>query len=233
MNQPAPAYLDVDAITFDVGNTLITTWPSVGHVYAEIAARHGCVGVTAELLEARFRAVWPGRLHLAETRAGWQQVVDEIFEGLVDAPPSRTFFGELFDRFIQPDVWRIYDDVLPALDRLAAQGLRLAVVSNWDERLRAVLRGLALDARFESIVVSCEVGHAKPHPAIFAEATRRLGLPANRILHIGDNPDADLHGARNAGLHALQISRSAPEQGPDHLQSLLQLPELLVRSSPG
>jgi putative hydrolase of the HAD superfamily len=228
MQPPANALLDVDAITFDVGNTLITTWPSVGHIYAEIAARHGCVGVTAELLEARFRAVWPGRLHLAETRSGWQQVVDEVFEGLSDSPPSRTFFGELFDRFAQPDVWRIYDDVLPALDRLAARGLRLAVISNWDERLRTILRALALDARFETIVVSCEVGHAKPHPAIFDEATARLGLPANRILHIGDNAEADLHGARNAGLHALQILRTAPLPGPDHLQSLLQLPDRIA-----
>jgi putative hydrolase of the HAD superfamily len=230
MPQPAPALFDVDAITFDVGNTLITTWPSVGHIYAEIAARHGCVGVTAELLEARFRAVWPGRLHLAETRAGWQQVVDEIFQGLTDAPPSRTFFGELYDRFTQPDVWHIYDDVLPVLDRLAAQGVRLAVISNWDERLRSILRCLALDSRFETIVVSCEVGHAKPHPAIFAEATARLGLPSTRILHIGDSAEADLHGARDAGLHALQILRTAASPGPDHLQSLLQLPELVTPS---
>lgn len=230
--QNAPLF-DVDAITFDVGNTLITTWPSVGHVYAEIAARHGCVGVTAELLEARFRAVWPGRIHLAETRAGWQQVVDEIFDGLATTPPSRTFFGELYDRFTQPDVWRIYDDVLPALDLLAARGVRLAVISNWDDRLRAILRCLALDVRFETIVVSCEVGHAKPHPAIFAEATRRLGLPAGRILHIGDNPEADLQGARNAGLHGLQILRTVASPGPDHLQSLLELPNRLTHAPTG
>jgi len=225
--QSSPPLLDVDAVTFDVGNTLITPWPSVGHVYAEIAARHGCVGATPELLEARFQAVWPGRLHLAETRAGWQQVVDEVFDGLADAPPSRTFFGEIYQRFAQADVWRIYDDVLPALDQLSAQGLRLAVISNWDERLRDVLRCLALDARFETIVVSFEVGHAKPHPAIFAEATARLGLPANRILHIGDSAEADLHGARDSGLQALQILRTATEPGPDHLQSLLELRERL------
>lgn len=230
---PNSPLLDVDAIAFDVGNTLITTWPSVGHVYAEIAARHGCVGATAELLEARFRAVWPGRLHLAETRAGWQQVVDEVFDGLAPTPPSRTFFGELYDRFTQPDVWRIYDDVLPTLDHLAAQGLRLAVISNWDDRLRTILRRLALDVRFETIVVSCEIGHAKPDPAIFTEATRRLGLPAERILHIGDNPEADLHGARNAGLHALQILRTAALPGSDHLRSLLELRNRLAHAPAG
>jgi putative hydrolase of the HAD superfamily len=118
---------------------------------------------------------------------------------------------------------RIYDDVLPTLDRLAARGLRLAVISNWDERLRTLLGRLGLDSRFQTIVVSSEVGHAKPHPAIFAEATARLGLPAGRILHIGDNPEADLRGARDAGLHALQILRSATATGPDHLRSLLEL----------
>jgi putative hydrolase of the HAD superfamily len=229
MQQPPFALLDVDAVTFDVGNTLITTWPSVGHVYAEIAARHGCGGVTPEILEERFRSVWPGRLHLAETRAGWEQVVDEVFDGLVGSPPSCTFFDEIYRRFTEADVWRIYDDVLPALDQVAARGLRLAVISNWDERLRAVLRALDLDARFETIVVSCEIGYAKPHPAIFAEATARLGLPAHRVLHIGDNAEADLRGAREAGLNALQIVRTAVEPGPDHLQSLLELPDRLAR----
>jgi putative hydrolase of the HAD superfamily len=217
-----------DVITFDVGNTLITSWPSVGHVYAEIAARHGCVGVTPEIFESRFQAVWPGRLHLAETRAGWEQVVDEVFDGLVEIPPSRTFFPELYDRFAQADAWRIYDDVLPTLDRLAALGLRLAVISNWDDRLRDLLRRLALDVRFETIVVSSELGHAKPHPKIFAEAISRLGVPAHRVLHIGDSAEADLHGARSAGLHALQILRTAPASGADHLQSLLELPDRLA-----
>jgi putative hydrolase of the HAD superfamily len=220
---------DVQAVTFDVGNTLITTWPSVGHVYAEIAARHGCVGATPELLEERFRGVWPGRLHLAETRSGWEQVVDEVFEGLVASPPSRTFFGEIYQRFAQADVWRIYDDVLPVLDRLAARGMRLAVISNWDERLRDLLRGLDLDVRFETLVVSCEVGHPKPHPAIFAEAATRLGLPPAQILHIGDSAEADLHGARDAGFAALQILRTATTPGDDHLQSLLELPDRLAR----
>lgn len=229
MKHAPPSAVEVEAVTFDVGNTLITTWPSVGHVYAEIAARHGCVGVTAETFDERFRAVWPGRLHLAETRAGWEQVVDEVFEGFVDVPPSRTFFPELYDRFAQAEAWRIYDDVLPTLDQLAASGFRLAVISNWDERLRELLRRLTLDVRFETIVVSSEFGQAKPHPAIFAEASERLGLPAGRILHIGDSAEADLRGARDAGFQAFQILRSATESGPDHLQSLLELPQKLLR----
>jgi putative hydrolase of the HAD superfamily len=225
MKQEARPFSDIKTVTFDVGNTLITTWPSVGQVYADIAARHGLGHLTSSLLEERFRAIWPGRLHLAETRAGWEQLVDEIFEGLVEIPPSRTFFAEIYDRFAQAEAWRIYDDVLPVLDELASRGVRLAVISNWDERLRDLLRRLQLDARFEAIVVSSEVGHAKPDRAIFDQAAVKLGLPASQILHIGDSAEMDLHGARAAGFKALQIRRSASAPGPDHLQSMLELLE--------
>jgi len=227
MKQEARPFSAIKTVTFDVGNTLITTWPSVGQVYAEVAARHGHGHLTSSLLEERFRTIWPGRLHLAETRAGWEQLVDEIFEGLVEIPPSRTFFAEIYDRFAQAEAWRIYDDVLPVLDQLAARGVRLAVISNWDERLRDLLRRLRLDARFEAIVVSSEVGHAKPDRAIFDQAAVKLGLPASQILHIGDSEEMDLHGARAAGFKALQIRRGASAPGPDHLQSMLELLERL------
>jgi FMN phosphatase YigB (HAD superfamily) len=57
MKQEEQPLSDIKAVTFDVGNTLITTWPSVGHVYADIAARNGLAHLTAALLEERFRAV--------------------------------------------------------------------------------------------------------------------------------------------------------------------------------
>jgi putative hydrolase of the HAD superfamily len=229
MQQAALDLADVEAVTFDVGNTLITTYPSVGHIYAEIAHRHGLRDVTPELLEARFRAVWPGRLHLTETRSGWGQLVDQVFDGLAESPPSRTFFPEIYQRFAQADAWRIFDDVPPVLGKLAAQGRRLAVISNWDERLRALLQGLGLSPHFETIVVSCEVGHAKPDRVIFDEAVRRLGLPAHQILHIGDSAEMDFQGARAAGFHALEIRRSATEPGPHHMQSMLELPGRLAK----
>lgn len=227
MQQEAPRIAGIEAVTFDVGNTLITTWPSVGHIYAEVARRHGLRDVTPELLEARFRAIWPTRLHLTETRDGWEQLVGEVFEGLSESRPGPGFFAEIYDRFAQADVWRIYDDVLPVLDRLAARGFRLAVISNWDERLRDLLGRLGLDVRFETIVVSSEVGHAKPDRAIFDQAATKLALPGHRILHIGDSAEMDLHGARAAGFRALRILRSAEQTGPDHMRSMLELPERL------
>jgi putative hydrolase of the HAD superfamily len=167
--------------------------------------------------------VWARQPQLAETRSGWEQLVDEAFADLAPISPSRTFFSELYDRFAAPEVWRIYDDVPPVLEGLAARGFRLAVISNWDERLRVLLERLRLDAPFETIVVSCELGSRKPDRAIFDEAARRLGLPAGQILHIGDSLEMDLIGARNAGFRALRIDRSATEANPDTLQSMSDL----------
>lgn len=227
MSSTLPPIPSLKAVTFDVGATLIKSWPSVGQVYAEVAGRHGLRHLSAELLEDRFRIAWSRQFHLTETRSGWEQLVDEAFAGLAPIPPSQSFFPELYDRFAQPDAWRIFDDVPPVLEGLAAAGFRLAVISNWDERLRDLLRRLHLDSHFEAIVVSCEVGHRKPDRAIFDEATRQLGLPAGQILHIGDSVEMDLMGARNAGFHALRIDRTATEPGADHLCSMLELLERL------
>ena len=48
----------IRAVTLDVGGTLVHVWPSVGHVYAEVAARHGINGLSAKLLDRRFAAPW-------------------------------------------------------------------------------------------------------------------------------------------------------------------------------
>ncbi len=141
--------------------------------------------------------------------------------------PAGAFSPRSYDRFAQAEAWRIYDDVLPVLDKLAARGVRLAVISNWDERLRCLLGRLRLDSRFEAIVVSSEVGHAKPDRVIFDGAAEKVGLPASQILHIGDSAEMDLYGARAAGFKALQIRRGTATPGPDHLRSMLELPERL------
>lgn len=214
--------MEIKAVTFDVGGTLIEPWPSVGHVYSEVAARHG-VNIPADTLNARFRSAWSSRKSFEHSRTGWEELVDEVFFGICE-PPRGTFFGELYDRFSEPDAWRIFDDVVPALDVLASHGLRLAVISNWDERLRGLLRVLELDRHFEAFAISCEIGFPKPSPVIFDQAAIKLGLPANAILHVGDSARMDVAGATAAGLHAVRIDRGVVEPAVDTMLSLAELP---------
>jgi putative hydrolase of the HAD superfamily len=132
----------------------------------------------------------------------------------------------LYERFGASNAWRIFDDVLPALDAVATTSIRLAVISNWDERLRPLLQQLKLTDYFETIVVSCEVGFAKPSPVIFEQAAKKLGLPATSILHVGDNFTADVQGARDAGLRAIRIDRKSPPITDQQIASLSELGSL-------
>jgi putative hydrolase of the HAD superfamily len=190
------------------GGTLIEPWPSVGHVYAGIAARNGVTGVSPEALTARFKSAWRNRKSFAYTRSAWSELVDETFRDLCSKPPSTTFFPDLYEHFAQPQAWRIFDDVLPALRKLASANLRLAVISNWDERLRPLLDRLELGKYFQTIIVSCEIGAAKPSPLIFEAAAKNLQLPPASILHVGD--DFRVGRERRAGG---RFSRSANTPG--------------------
>jgi putative hydrolase of the HAD superfamily len=123
-------------------------------------------------------------------------------------------------------VWRVYEDVLPTLQALRARGFKLAALSNWDERLRPLLQVLGLAEYFEVIVVSGEIGHHKPSPAIYAQAAQALNLPPGQILHIGDGQREDWEGARQAGFGAFWLNRQGTATGE---QTLTRLDELLER----
>src|SRR5207249_4810939 len=111
--------------------------------------------------------------------------------------------------FAEAEAWRIYDDVLPALDALASKGIPLAVISNWDERLRPLLRQFRLQRYFNTLIVSCEVGSTKPSPVIFEHASKRIGIAPEQILHVGDSLAEDVAGAKAADFRAVLVDREA------------------------
>ena len=202
-----PVEFAIRAVTFDVGGTLIQPWPSVGHIYAEVASQNG-LQISPELLNRQFAKAWRGFKGFNHTKADWGRMVDLTFQDLSPTLPSLTFFDQLYSRFTVPEVWRIFPDVHPALEMLRSRGLKLAVLSNWDERLRPLLHSLEFDRYFEEIVISCEVGEAKPSAVIFSRTAEALRLSPGEILHVGDDPIADVGGARAAGFKTVLLDRA-------------------------
>jgi putative hydrolase of the HAD superfamily len=212
----------VEAVTFDVGGTLIEPWPSVGHVYAQVAARFGYKDISPRLLNQQFKTAWGALKDFRHTPEQWSALVDETFRGLVEPLPSNSFFPALFVKFSEPDAWRIFDDVLPTLLALKARGIKLGIVSNWDDRLRPLLQQLKLDCYFQTIVVSCEVGAPKPDRLMFDTARAGLGSQAGNTLHVGDSLAMDFEGARAAGLQA-RLLRRGVRRSAGRITSLSEL----------
>jgi putative hydrolase of the HAD superfamily len=95
-----------------------------------------------------------------------------------------------------------------ALDTLGSQH-RLAVLSNFDNgpTVEAALTDFGIHDRFETIVVSADVGWRKPHPEIFRETLRRMGLGAHQAIFVGDTPEADVVGPQGVGMDVIWIDR--------------------------
>jgi putative hydrolase of the HAD superfamily len=96
-----------------------------------------------------------------------------------------------------------YADALPALARLAER-FPLVSLSNGN----ADIERIGLSRYFRFSISSRECGVGKPAPAIFHAACDRLGLPPQAVLHVGDDPQLDVAGARAAGLRAAWINRT-------------------------
>lgn len=97
----------------------------------------------------------------------------------------------------------LYEDVLPALARLAARWPVVAL-SNGNADIRRV-PGLA--GFFHAAISARDLGMSKPAPEVFAAACRRAGAAPGRTLHIGDDPALDVDGAIDAGLQAAWVQR--------------------------
>ena len=207
-------------IFLDAAGTLFDLRSSVGEVYQKLANSFG-VAVKSEELNAAFSQsfasanpmAFPGieAAKIPELEFEWWQTVSAkafqiagVFHQFSDFP---KFFAELYAHFATAEPWFVYPDVFPALNRWQQQGIELAVVSNFDSRIYAVLKSLNLAEYFTSVTISTEVGAAKPDSQIFTVALQKHNCIAENVLHIGDSFKADYCGAKTAGLNAIWLNR--------------------------
>lgn len=144
----------------------------------------------------------------------------------------------LADRFPQERLARhaVYADAEPALRRLRARGLRLALVTNGPSDLqRQKLLASGLSGYFACVAISGEVGVGKPDPAIFGVALEPLGAVAGEAMMVGDTLARDVAGAQAAGIPSVWLNRRHAQRvedqpRPDHeIDSLADLEPLLGR----
>lgn len=204
------------AISFDAVGTLIYLTKTVGDHYAQVGAEIG-VKLEAAKLEAAFRSAWkqmPPRPAIDGPRTDddkewWRQLVELL---LREAAPSLgqldgdNFFEIAYEHFAETGVWALYPDVLAVLEKLQPR-FQLAIISNFDGRLRFVLEHLGVRKYFEHIFLSSELGADKPDPEIFRRALVLTRLEPGEMLHVGDDPERDWRAASEAGLRTYKLER--------------------------
>jgi putative hydrolase of the HAD superfamily len=168
-------------------------------------------GIPADAMYAAFGRLAPaltvGELSMAEV---FEQILRacgvEPAPGLVRALTDKS-------RELVLAAGRLYDDALPFLRTLRSRGIKTAIVSNCDENTRPLLVELGVAALVDTLVLSCEVGAAKPEAKIYLRALDQLGVAAGDALFIDDNA-AFCAAAAALGISAVQIVRSGSDGQP-------------------
>ena len=206
--------LELDAVLFDVGGTLLR----FDHAYlAACAARHG----HPVEVDALMRAEAGVRREIDRRASAAGGVRDRDADRLVtyyDAllaaagvarEPLAAIAAEAAAEHLRDNLWRVpLPGVHDALAGLRARGFRVGAVSNADGRVAQGLSAAGLALHFEVILDSHLEGVEKPDPEIFRRALTRLGVAPERALYVGDIYAIDALGARAAGLHAMVIDET-------------------------
>jgi putative hydrolase of the HAD superfamily len=97
---------------------------------------------------------------------------------------------------------------------LRKKGYKLGLISNTHWRVLDPTRR-ELDRYFDVTTLSYEHGYVKPHPSIFLDTLKKLGVSADCCLHVGDDPIADIEGARKTGIRTAFIKRERKTANAD------------------
>jgi putative hydrolase of the HAD superfamily len=130
-------------------------------------------------------------------------------DALAAAPPV----PELAEILVAALRFAPFDDAVPLLVACGDRGIRTAVVSDWDCALAWHLADIGIGDLLDAVVVSAEVGVAKPDPRIFAAALEAVGVGPAAAMHVGDDPRRDLQGAEMAGITGVLLDREDRYQG--------------------
>jgi HAD superfamily hydrolase (TIGR01549 family) len=200
--------LALQTLFLDAGGVLVfPNWYRV----RDTLARHG-VDVSADALadadpEAKFRIDQGLHTTSTDARRAWLYM-DLVLEGAGVPRTAATGAAveELRAYHEQHNLWELVPaEVVPALERLAALGLTLVVVSNANGALHRMFDRVGLSRHFHTICDSCVEGVEKPDPRFFDIAIARSGAERKTTMHVGDLYYVDVVGARNSGLHHMLI----------------------------
>jgi putative hydrolase of the HAD superfamily len=207
----------IRVVTFDAAGTLIRLLRPPGTTYAETAQLFG-YHLDPDRVQDSFRITWktfappPERVEALpnDDRDWWRELVARTMETAgYRIVPFDSYFDAVYQKFAQPGVWELFPDVQATLAKLSSLNLRLGVISNFDRRLYPILGYLGVLDDFEHIIISSEIGVRKPAPRIFRTAAQRFNVDVNEVLHVGDESESDLDGARAAGLEALLVDHKS------------------------
>lgn len=201
----------IKLVTFDATNTLLKFRVPPWEYYVLVARDHGFKGKEDEVklkLKESFDVMWEKHPNFGKNTILWQdwwrQVVGlTLRDHLPDKADVVTVANRLINEFKTSRCWNVADGGQNLLRVLHKKGVSIGVISNFDPRLKDILRNLDLYKQFEFVLTSYESGYNKSDREIFDEALRlcKKNVEPSEALHIGDDFAKDYQ-IKERGLQA-------------------------------
>jgi putative hydrolase of the HAD superfamily len=218
------------AVLLDALGTLLTFEPPAPHLRSELQERTG-VDIGAAAAETAIRAeIAYYRSHLHE--GSDPEALHDLRLRCAQAMGLPFATPVVLDALLASLRFHAYADSAPTLRALRDAGIRTVVVSNWDWSLHERLAETGLAELVDGAIASAEVGSAKPDGAIFAAALELAGAAPGDTWHVGDTPEADVEGARAAGLRPVLIARDGAPAAVEGVLVVRSLAELIPLAAP-
>ncbi len=225
-----------DTAFVDIGGTVVHIEPPFFETVLRIAAGFG-VPDPPDDFDRRADRVW--RQDGEENRSRgctlttsasanyWHGQYERLGE-VLGINDTESFSHVLYERFSSFEAYQPMPGAVEALRALNRLGLRLVVASNWEGWLGRLLVLLDLERFFAAQVVSADIGAEKPDRLFFERGLDIAQADRRRVLHVGDNLEADIEGALNAGVDAVWINPSVPADSPvPVIATIAELPDLI------
>ncbi len=227
-----PPDLAIRAVIFDLDDTLIdhasAIRDAVKALYAErpeLADKYPDEGsferAWIEVQDKHYPSYLRGSLTHAEQKI---LRIRELWQPLSNLSEEQCF--NIYDHFqlLYAQKWQVFPDAVPCLENLFP--LKLGLITNGYENQRRKLELDELHKWFQIVVISSEVGMAKPDPRIFKMACAALGVSPGEAIYVGDLYDLDVQGAQGAGLFPVWLRRKADHIETPGVQTIRSLNEL-------
>lgn len=227
--------MDLKAVLFDLGGTLIRTAPPA-EIIARILEKYGVKRSVEEIAIAHRFAEENSlpedyNLPYYDFWIKWNSKILERL-GILDKNCflARVLVDEWWDN---ADV-EAYPDVEEVLVRLKESGLKVGIITNaFEKDIEEIFRRVRMPIVFDVLVGIDTVKRPKPSPEIFLYAVRTLNVQPHKAVYVGDDLEKDYIGAMNAGLRAILVDRNSmhvDKQWLIRVRSLSEIQSLILRN---
>ena len=219
----------IKGILFDYGHTLVW-FPHYNKIHL-VSARNiqkklRTLGVFVEV--SKIQTVIEEFAHQKSYRC---PRIEEEFRNILSVLGVKNYthddLREIIQLHWQPYVQdaRARKDASELLERLKSRRFKLGIVANiWSGGMDPALEKLGLRKFFETTIASVDVSFKKPSAEIFQLALKHLGLVAEEVMMVGDNPVADIQGAHDVGMCTVRLMR-----GPNRIEPDAVMPDFKIR----